>query len=146
MCHIIKCFEVLSALRDSNIPVAEFDTHWGEKGKALRTDEDKRTFIKMLKEVGVGGGKGGGHKIKLRRKVWLVKTVVGRDTNTPTSDTTPIERLDKNVGTTTRRVSKRRRSERLHKSTPSPLKKVKREPGRNRGKKKGERDRDVRSR
>ena len=52
-----KKFDVLPALRESNIPVKEFDSHWGEKVKSLRTDEDKRRFIKMLKEGGVGDGK-----------------------------------------------------------------------------------------
>ena len=83
-----KQFDVLSALRESNIPVTEFDTHWSEKVKSLRTDEDKRTFIKMLKEGGVGGGNLGGHKIKRQKKVWLVKRIVGRDTSTTSPGTT----------------------------------------------------------
>ena len=88
-----KYFNVLLALRESNISVTEFDTHWGEKGKSLRTDEDKRTFIKMLKEGGVGSGNLGGHKFKRQKKVWLVKHVVGRDTSTTAPETTPDANL-----------------------------------------------------
>ena len=51
-----KGFNVLPALRAANIPVTEFDTHWGVKVKSLRTDKDKRAFVEMLKQGGVGDG------------------------------------------------------------------------------------------
>ena len=96
-----KRFGILPALREANVTVDEFDSHWAKRTSALATQSDKMQLVVLLKQAGVRGGNGGDMKARRRRKVWFVQEIVGRVTGAPPPAPTSRRAMSPN---TTKRV------------------------------------------
>ena len=80
-----KYFTMKDAFREVDITLAKFQALWVSKCKsAIKTEPGKKQLVELLKKGGLRRSQQGSKEAQIRKRVWFINQIVGRDTRKPT--------------------------------------------------------------
>ena len=80
-----KKFAFKDAFREVNVTPEKFNALWVSKWKsAIKTEQGKKQLVELLKKGGLRRCQQGSKEARIRKRVWFINQIVGRDTRKPT--------------------------------------------------------------